>query len=78
MNTVLDQMTIDIDRYREKEKERQAKNRMRRQNGIVTEYGVRPTPSVSRNMGSYEHLHGTPSISKSCRGDKWSLRSRSS
>ncbi len=72
MNAVLDQLAIDIDRFREREKERQAKRRQCRKDG-VTEYGFQPikTPSrnmgseLSRNTGSYEHLQGTPSSQNS-------------
>ncbi|MFK3665089.1 helix-turn-helix domain-containing protein [Ochrobactrum teleogrylli] len=72
MNAVLDQLAIEIDRFRERERDRQSKRRMQRR-ANVTEYGFQPidTPSrnmgseLSRNTGSYEHLQGTPSSQNS-------------
>lgn len=68
MSAVLDHLAVEIDRFRERERDRQAKRRMLRRTN-VTEHGFQPinTPSrnmgseLSRNMGSNEHLHRTPS-----------------
>lgn len=68
MNAVLDQLTIDLDRHREREAERQARRRAKRK-ATVTEHGFQPAADMSRNTGSYrsrntgsyEHLHRTPS-----------------
>jgi hypothetical protein len=72
MNAVLDQLTIDIDRYREREAERQARRRAISK-ANVTEHGFQPTAGKSQNTGSYpsrstgshEHLHRTPSSQNS-------------
>lgn len=72
MNAVLDHLAIEIDRYRAMQRERQLKRRMNKK-ANVTEHGFQPTdtPSrnmgseLSRNMGSYEHLHRTPSSKNS-------------
>ncbi|MEN5278187.1 helix-turn-helix domain-containing protein [Brucella sp. TWI432] len=68
MNAVLDQVAIQIERHRDAERERQSKRRVQKRT-VVTEHGFQPTetPSrnmgseLSRNMGSNEHLHRTPS-----------------
>lgn len=70
MNAVLDQIAIEIDRHREREKRRQEINRQkRRASKAVTEHGFRLIGALSRNTGSElsrntgsdEHLHKTPS-----------------
>lgn len=70
MNAVLDQIATEIDRHRERERRRQEINRQKRRAGnAVTEHGFRLIRSVSRNTGSAlsrntgsdEHLHRTPS-----------------
>lgn len=67
MNAVLDQLAIDIDRFRESEALRQSKRRSRRAN-VCPPLGT-PVERMSVHMGSglsvppygHEHLQGTPS-----------------
>lgn len=69
MNTVLDQLTIEIERFRQREADRQLKRRQARVATRVCKPMVTPLPhmsvntgfGVSVNTGLHEHLHRTPS-----------------
>lgn len=68
VNGSMDAMTIRLDKFRESEAARKAKNRSKRR-ANVTQASLRPEPSksrnngldVSRNDGFDEHLQPTPS-----------------
>ncbi|MBC6714704.1 helix-turn-helix domain-containing protein [Aurantimonas sp. DM33-3] len=73
MNTVLDQLAIDLDRLRERQAARKAMRREASRRSDVSKHGFRPDPPMSRNTGLElshntgldEHLHRTPSSQNS-------------
>jgi DNA-binding transcriptional regulator YhcF (GntR family) len=71
MNQVLDMLAIEIDRFREKEAERQSRRRVMRNvcpdgGAPIKSVSVHTGGALSVHAGGYEHLHRTPSSEISC------------